>query len=169
MLYVIVEPFGPGNGQKWKDYLTWRDLPFERFDSVDGILRPTVYGSPETEEDWQHAPDGDFSLHLVTDLAFARRKREELGRGEVVGLCFEAHEETHPGFLGFDILDGNNAISLLTNFGNDLAYVNEAVSPNGLIRSRERAEAVHRQIKREFPTDAHVEGSRLVSVYRVQS
>ena len=53
MLFTIVEDFGVADGESWSSYIEWRGIQFDRFDSLDGILRPSLF-TPETEEDWAH-------------------------------------------------------------------------------------------------------------------
>ncbi len=43
MLFTIVEPFSASDGEKWEIYCEWRGMKFERFDSIDGILRPNLH------------------------------------------------------------------------------------------------------------------------------
>jgi hypothetical protein len=47
MLYSIVESFSPLSGDAWDKYCNWRGLRFERFDSIDGLLRPSLF-DPKT-------------------------------------------------------------------------------------------------------------------------
>ncbi len=54
----------------------------------------------ETEENWAHVAVEKGHFHLITDLAYARRKLEEIGRGEIVGLKLDAQEVEHAGFWG---------------------------------------------------------------------
>jgi len=52
MLYRIIAKFGPNDEQRWADYIRWRGLShLTRFDSVDGILRPSLF-VPKTDQDW---------------------------------------------------------------------------------------------------------------------
>lgn len=67
--------------------------------------------------------------------------------------------------LGYDILDGDNSYSLLTNFGNELAIVNDNVSNIGLIPDLEVAQKVFDWLCENMYNDAHVVGAKIVKVY----
>ncbi len=166
MSYTIVEPFSTDDGDSWSGYCAWRGISFESFDSVDGILRPKLFCCPESDGDWTHVKGDAGMFHLITDFTFARKKLEEIGRGIIVGLHLDAHDETHPDFLGFDLIDGFHDISLLTNWGNEVTMINEELSSNGLVRERAVVKAIKEHLTINYAEDPHVEGCRIVSVYR---
>ena len=76
MLYTIVEPFGPESGESWSAYIRWRGIPFSRFDSIDGILRPNLFTDPR-DEDWQYIVNENFMLHLITDQDYAEKNNNK--------------------------------------------------------------------------------------------
>lgn len=162
MFFTLVESFGPSSGEAWTSYLTWRGLPFSRFDSIDGILRPALF-RPETTEDWAQT----VIPHYFSDLTCAQNKQASLGRGDIVGLNFETHDERHPDFLGFDLIDGHDDVSLLTNWGNDVDLINRALSPSALVPEFRVIHAIQEYLIHHHGTDGHVEGCRIVSLYRV--
>ena len=162
MLFTLVDSFGPASGEAWTSYLAWRGLPLSRFESIDGILRPSLF-RPETTEDWAQA----VIPHYFSDLACARKKQANIGKGDIVGLNFETHDESHPDLLGFDLIDGHHDVSLLTNWGNDMDLINQALSPSGLVPELRVICAIQKELIRHHGTDGHVEGCRIVSIYRV--
>lgn len=164
MLYTIVEPFSPVDGARWTSYCEWRGLAFERFDSIDGILRPNLFKTPH-DSDWEHIVNEDNMLHFITDLSYATHKHAQIGNGELVGVRFDDHDIADPGFLGFDIIDGYCDISLLTNWGNDMAIINRALAPNALLRDIKTAEEIFAALQTTCADDSHVPDSRIVSVY----
>ena len=131
MLFKIIESFSPSNGDKWTSYCNWRGMRFERFDSIDGILRPSLF-DPTEVEDWAHIVNEDFMLHFFTDFNYAAKKRRQIGVGDLVGVRFEEHDEADEHFLGYDLIDGYCDVSLLTNWGNDVELINRSLSPNAL-------------------------------------
>lgn len=163
-LYTIVESFSPSDGEKWHNYCEWRGMTFERFDSIDGMLRPNQLGQPEGD-DWKHIVNKSFMLHLIKDLPYAQQKKEKTLNGVLIEIRLDDHSPENERFLGFDIIDGYFDISLLTNFGNDIKFVNQSLSNNGLILDIHVAEDVFQQLKNEFASDPHVEGCRIVSLY----
>jgi len=162
MLFTLIEPFGPLSGEAWTSYLRWRGRPFARFDSIDGILRPALF-RPVTAADWAQT----IIPHYFSDLTYARKKQSDLGLGDLVGLDFETHDESHPDFLGFDLIDGHDHVSLLTNWGNDVDLINQALSPAALIPTLLQIRAIQEELVNHHGEDGHVIGCRIVSLYRV--
>ena len=169
MLFTIVESFSPQNGDLWTNYCKWRGFNFTRFDSIDGILRPTLFNAPTKDEDWNYVVNEDFKLHLITDYEYAIKKRDELGKGDLVGLRFDEHDENNPGFLGFDLIDSYCDVSLLTNWGNDVEIINRSLSSSGLILSRQSTEDIRKELLRTSGDDMHIEACQIVSIYRPSS
>ena len=166
MLFTLVQGFSPADGERWTTYCEWRGLNFERFDSLDTMMRRCVFDFPSDTE-WEHVVNENFMLHLMTDLEFARRKQTDLGAGEIIGLKFSDHEPHHPGFLGYDILDGCVSFSLLTNWGNGIDLINRSLASNALVPNLVTAEDILDLLLREHSEDNHVKGCRIVSVYEV--
>ena len=168
MFYSIVEPFSPEDGDKWTGYCAWRGVKFTSFDSVDGMMRPKLFRLPEEDGDWSYVTVDDGLFHLIKDYDFALKQRKVLGRGDIVGLRLKSHDEEHPDFLGFELLDSFHDISLLTNWGNDTAIINGALAPNGLVREWSVIKAIQTYLNANHSDDGHVEGCRIISIYRVE-
>jgi len=164
MLFTIVEPFSPANGEKWTTYCEWKGINFERFDSVDGILRPNLFDTPD-DEDWSHIVNENFMLHLITDYPYAQEKHAQIGQGDLVGLSYDYHDVSDAGFLGFDIVDGYWDVSLLTNWGNDVESINRSIASNALVPDEGAVEEIYKELKQNWGDDSHVEACRIVSVY----
>ncbi len=167
MLYTLIESFSPADGDKWTSYCAWRGIAFERFDSIDGINRPLLF-YPEAGEDWAHVVAETDLFRFMTDLDFALRKQREAGRGDVVGVKLADHDETDPGFLGYDLIDGYCDVSLLTNFGCEEDKVGALLSPSALVMSLEVIQSIQAELLRTTPADDHVEGCRIVSIYNLE-
>ena len=163
-LFAIIEPFGPAQGDRWSSYIEWRGLSFERFDSIDGILRPSLF-SPESEEDWKHVFPESRVIHLITDHEYAALKRSQMQSGDIVGLRLDDHDESDAAFLGFDLIDGSFDVSLLTNWGTDLDCINRALGPNALIQSLSVVQSIQAHLLSTCMEDGHVDGCRIVSIY----
>ena len=168
MLYTLIESFSPADGDKWTKYCSWRGVQFDRFDSIDGIMRPSLCREPE-DGDWPHVVKENFRLHYFTDFDYAASKRIKIGRGELIGVELHAHDEASPDFLGYDLLDGYHEVSLLTNWGNDVQVVNLAISKTGLISTRASVEHVQRELLSSFGDDAHVSECEIVSIYKTKT
>jgi hypothetical protein len=154
-----MEKFGPGDGDRWRDYLTWRGLKLTSFDSVDGILRPDLF-EPESNEDWHNCVNADFKLSLITNLDYAKRNLERYDDPVLIGVELELEEDYAPKdrLLGFDIIDGYCEVSLVTNWGTDeKGMINSHVMPNGLIGDLGGALGIRDSLRKEFSEDAHAE------------
>ena len=169
MLFTIIESFSPNDGDRWTSYCKWRGLTFTKFDSIDGILRPTLFNAPTKDEDWNHVVNEDFKLHLITDYEYAVKKHNEIGKGDLVGLKFDKHNESDSCFLGFDLIDRYCDVSLLTNWGNDVEIINRSLSPSGLVLSRQLINEIQEELLRTSGDDSHVKGCQIVSIYRPSS
>jgi len=138
MYYKIIEKFGPQNIDRWRSYLAWRGLNLTCFDSVDGILRPDLF-EPKSREDWDNCVREDFKLGLISNLDYAKKVLEKTSHSALVGVEIELDENYSPqdGLLGFDILERECQISILTNWGSDEeGLINSHVMPNGLVGER---------------------------------
>jgi len=165
MFYTIIESFSREDGDRWTSYCAWRGIQFERFDSIDSILRPSLCQKPE-KDDWSHIVNENFMLHYFTDFDYAAAKQTKIGKGDLVGVEFHDHDEASQDFLGFDLIDSYHDVSVLTNWGNDVEIVNRAISKTGLIYTRASIEEVRRELLRSHGNDAHVAGCEIVSIYK---
>tara|TARA_B100001093_G_scaffold376024_1_gene361174 strand:+ start:181 stop:726 length:546 start_codon:yes stop_codon:yes gene_type:complete len=166
MLYSIIKSFSPSEGEAWSSYCEWRGIQFKSFDSIDGILRPSLIDTP-SDEDWNYIVNESYKLHLMTDIEYAKKKHKEIGQGCIIGLKFEDHQIKDEGLLGFDIIDGYCDVSLLTNWGNDIEIVNQNLDANALVSNYEVACEIHGYLKENYSDDNHVEDCEIISVYKV--
>lgn len=165
MLYKIIESFSPADGDQWINYCKWRGVNFERFDSIDNMLRPDVFDTLD-DEDWNYIVKGDYMLSFFTDLDYAVKKRATCKRGNIVGIKFDDHDESDSGFLGYDLIDGYYSISLLTNWGgNDLGVIDRLISPNALVLEHNQILTIQNFLHEKYGNDSHVEDCRIVSIY----
>ena len=171
MIFSIVESFSPEAGDRWTKYCAWRGMVFQRFDSIDALLRPRLFMLQSTA-DCNHMVrhSGLFGVETIylLDLEYALVARQAIGQGDVIGLEFEAHDELDRRFLGYDLIDGYERVSLLTNWGNSNARINAALAPNALVPKFETIAAIRRELLEADGDDAHVEGCRIVSIYAVR-
>jgi hypothetical protein len=169
LYYKIVEKFGPESGGRWQGYLEWRGLELERFDSVDGILRPDLF-IPDSAEDWKNCVNEENRTSLITDLEYTLRILDRYEDPLVIGVEIGTGGGYVPedGLLGFDIVDGDGCISLVTNWGTDEEdIINKHVMSNGLIGSLGTALRVRDVLRENFPEDGHAETCEVWAVYQV--
>ncbi|MDW6017139.1 hypothetical protein SBW85_05055 [Vibrio plantisponsor] len=168
MYFKIVEQFGPESGDSWNEYLEWRKISFERFDSVDSMMRPDLF-EPKTSKDWDNCVNEDYRLNLLTSLDFAKASAREHSNYEIVGVEIELENSPSEveGLLGFDIIDSYCATSLLTNWGiDDLGFINEKLGNNGLISNFSDAKALRDRLRSEFWEDSHAHECSVWAIYR---
>ncbi len=170
MYYRILEKFGPQDGDRWSSYLQWRGLThLTRFDSIDGIIRPTLF-APKTEVDWQNCVNEDFRTDLITSLSFARDVFSRFQNAGIVGIEPDVDIGHTPaeGFVGYDILDGDSSVSLLTNWGTDTERISTPyIVENGLILNLERALAIKDKLRKDFSKDGHAGRCTVWAVYKL--
>ena len=164
MYFSIVESFGP-NCKGWQKYLAWRGVGLSSFESIDGMLRCPLFDSPKTTSEWTHVVNENCMNHLITDYNFALNMLSEIGAGDLVGIKLNQHLLSHQNFLGFDLIDGLFDISLLTNWGNDIAIVNQHLGSNGLIKDLTIIQGIKEHLLGEYSHDGHVPGCQIVSIY----
>jgi hypothetical protein len=153
------------SSQKWRDYCAWRGRDFTSFDSLDSPLRNSSIDT-EDQEFWNYFLSSESYLSdIVTDFDYAKRYAQRCGADEILIFDFSDRKDTSRHVVGYEILDGAFRYSLLTNFGNDIAIVNDSLGPNGLIQDEAKAREVHAWFKTHMPEDPHVIGSKVFAVY----
>ncbi len=168
MYYKIVQRFSTEDREKWRDYLSWRGLPLKSFESVDGILRPDLF-QPASAEDWRNCVNEDCKWHLITNLDYAKRVLVRYDNAVLVGVETGVDEDylASDGLLGFDILDGEGDVSLITNWGTDEeGVIDHQVSTNGLIVDLHPALKLRNLLRKDFAEDPHAGKCDLWAIYR---
>jgi hypothetical protein len=168
MLYRILSRFGPEDGAKWQEYLQWRGLRLDRFDSIDSILRPSLF-NPETVLDWDNCVQADYRLDLITSLDYATSILGRYKNVVIVGVQPDVDSVRKTvGLSGYDVIDAFSGISLLTNWGVDEEMImTPHIASNGLVMEIERALAIRDELRQRFPEDDHANQCTVWGVYRV--
>ena len=172
MYYKVIEKFGPDWGEKWLSYIKWRGLSnLTSFESIDGILRPNLF-TPQTDQDWQNCVNADFKINLITNLSYARTVLGKNTNADLVGVEIELDNTYEPttGLLGYDIIDSDCSISLLTNWGIDEKnLMSTHISENALIKELARAVEIRNTLRAKFSEDGHAEKCEIWAVYRIDT
>ena len=156
----------PFTKKEWSEYVLWRNYGFSSFESVDSTLRGSKF-TITVDDDWDHVLTiGSCLTDILKDVAYAKKCSLRYDNAIVVGfdIAGNGDAEEHP-VIGYDILDGQLAYSLLTNFGNDIVPVNSVLAKNALIRHYQQAREAHGWFLKNMADDAHVKGSQVVCVY----
>ncbi len=173
MNYIIVKKFGPGSND-WTRYAEWAGITNCReYCSIDGINRPSLF-SPSSKEDWANCVNEDYKIHLITNLAYALKIKPLYPDGEIVGVIEDprlvSEEITAAHYLvGYDILDGYNSVSLLTNWGGEkLRIVNLKLNEYALLTGIDEAYEFKSRAREEYPQDPHSLNCEVWAVYKIK-
>jgi hypothetical protein len=178
-LFAILKSFSPSDGEVWTNYCQWRGIKFKAFHSIDGMLRPSLFNGPETNEDWGHVLNASFMLSYFTDCDYAAQKLRALGEGELQEIRQEDHDESSPHFLGYEVFDFRDKISFLTNWGNDIEVINQALTDYALLPTLSSAQSILTHLLEAHGSDGHLQPSQqadgsfeyhchIASIYNVQ-
>ncbi len=90
------------------------------FDSVDGILRLDLF-EPSSNEDWNHCVKKVCKFNFIKNLVYAKMILNRYENPVLVGVEIELERGylSKNQLLGYDIIDGNYDVSLITNWGTD--------------------------------------------------
>ena len=177
MYYKIIEKFSPLDEERWQSYLKSRGLDLTCFDSVDSILRPDLF-DPRSHEDWANCVNENYKLNLITNSNYARKILPRYHNADLVGVEIELDEAYMPkdGLLGYDIIDVECSISVITNWGTDKEnlinphfLINPHLMANGLIGNLPQALHICDLLRQTFPNDPHVKECEVWAVYSVDN
>ncbi len=171
MYYKAVENFGPQVGDRWQSYLKLRGLNLTSFDSVDSILKPDFF-TPESELDWKNCVNEDCKLSLITNISYAKEILGRYDNAVLTGVEIELDEgyTSKDGLLGYDIIDGYCAVSLITNWGsNEDGFISNAISANGLMGDLGQSLQIRDRLRQDYPEDSHAMNCEVWAIYKVET
>ena len=169
MLFKVCSQKIDLNSDEWKNYLNWRNYKFTSFDSLDSNLRNSCYSPSEQDEfDSTFILDDHLTDITTSKIGALNHLNAHYPDGEILMFDFAYNMELPFKVLGYDILDGWYRYSLLTNYGNDIEYVNKYLSDNGLVKSINHIKIIHDRINQQFPNDGHTNGSDIFRVYKFE-
>ena len=172
MQYKIIKKFGPGS-DGWSEYAAWAGMQAcSDFYSIDHMQRTELF-SPVTDEDWGNCTFTDDSRPLIGNLAYANKVCSRLESAEVVGVIKDPKTENgiipdcHI-LMGYDILDGYDDISLLTNWGGLKEGIkNLKINSHGLVDDLEHAYQLEHMLRSEFLEDGHAQACNVWTVFKI--
>ncbi len=161
--FIATETFGPWEHEKWASYVEWSGLTqLKELVSLDGMLCPTVLGDIK-DSYWPNIVNEDFMLQYFTNLDFLLE--EVADPAQTNFLCVYRNPTSDPvaptntkpfNLLGYDLIETEGSISALCNCGGfPDVFLNEELSPHGLILSRKRALEVQSQLRACHPDEHH--------------
>lgn len=160
-IFTARERFTPDDSDVWTKYLTWIGFTAAtEIVTLDYSLCTELIDAP-TDPDWAHNVQRDYRTTWFYNLAYLRRRCNwRVGRDQIIAMIDSPETECPPphGFTscGFDILDGYDSISVLTNCGPFPGIVDpNTVNSYGLLPGLRVAESVADKLRTEFPEDPH--------------
>jgi hypothetical protein len=171
-LYTARERFTPANTGRWADYVAWIGFThIEELVTLDHILCAELIDEL-TDADWLHNVHADFRIKWFRDVDYLRQRFPwRIGRDQILAMIEKpiAEYPPPPGFTacGFDIVDGYDSISVLTNCGRFPGIIDPTAINNwGLLSSLATANAIAERIRTEFPEEPHCSACRVWQVAR---
>lgn len=139
--------------------------------TLDSILCPDLIAHPITE-DWSHNLQANYRITWFTNLTYLRQRITwRRGQDQLLAILEQPthRHELPPGFkfCGFDILDGHDSNSVLTNCGPFPDIFNPSdVNTLGLLPDLNQANTIAATIRTEFPDEPHGHNCRVWQIVR---
>ncbi len=171
-IFTARERFTPANGVRWADYIEWIGFTdIEELVTLDHMMCPELIDEP-IGDDWSHNIQADYRTTWFHDLTHLRQRCDwRIGRDQIIAMIEnpDAKHEPPNGFThgGFDILDGYDSNSVLTNCGR-FPDIIDAITVNswGLLPTVVLANTIAERMRTEFPEDDHCQDCRVWQVVR---
>lgn len=172
MFYYYAQKEFPTNNSAWKEYIQWTGYKHLRsLVTLDCMLCPCVINDL-TNEDYKHNVHEDMLYFFFKNRAYLK---ERLGSipSRILAVVHCPSEEcamlTPPlnsNFAGYDIMDADASISLLTNCGAlPLAFEACHLSVNGLLSTLVLANNVKQALTQHYITNEHVPGCQIWAIW----
>jgi hypothetical protein len=174
--YVAQRPFTPATPE-WPKYIEWSGLTqLKSLITLDATLCPRV-PSPLNDEDWHHNVHMDSFAWCFRDLQYLEQRIAALGANRILATirhpmhpCDELRLDARFAFAGYDILDKDADMSLLTNCGPfPEAFAPQELSSCGLLPMLSRADAVRQALEQHYPEHSHISGCQVWALWDMQS
>lgn len=162
-LYIAVERFGPPDSA-WRDFVGWSGLTnLEEVVGLDSLLNRPALAEIE-DEYWKHIVNEDHMLDFFTDFDFMLRQLPDIQGLNILGVIKAPTQDVSEldwsdfRFLGYELLDQDNAISALTNCGGfPEAFTIRDLTEIGLVASFDRATEVQQALRTFYPEERHAD------------
>ena len=171
-LYTARERFTPATADRWADYIAWIGFAhIQELVSLDYMLCADLIDEL-IDADWSHNVQADFRTTWFHDVDYLRQRCPwRIGRDQIIAMIEQPLVEhpPPPGFTacGFDILDSDDSISVLTNCGPFPGIIDpNAVNNWGLVPTLATANSIAERIRTEFPEESHCGDCRVWQVSR---
>ncbi len=172
LIFMVNHRFDARSGDAWGRYVAW---------SGHRHLREVVTTDPMlcaplietlTAEDWAHNIHQDYRTHFFGDFSYLLgRAGFDAAHHNLLAVIEEPRRcpALPPGFefCGYDVIDSDDAISVLLNCGGFPAiFSSNDLNPLGLIDGLGRALEIAAALRRQHGEDAHCEQCHVWGIAR---
>lgn len=171
-IYTVRERFTPAYSKNWSEYAEWSGFThISELVTLDSVLCEDRIDDL-TPQDWQHNVQADCRLTWFTDLDYLRQHHPLRRDLDQLIAAVEKPDTVAPPpsqftHCGFDIVDAEGAISVLTNCGRFPGiFEPDDVNSVGLIDGIDLAQAIAHQLRMTFPDEPHCHDCRVWQVAR---
>lgn len=172
MVYKVVKQFKKEDDiEKWHSYMNFSGLTqIEAFCSLDGMLNYSLF-TPQSVEDWDNCVKHNYMIDMITTIEYAKVVAARYPGARIFGLIIDPQKTEMPKegqLLGYDILDYDYAISLLTNCGGfpDL-FDNSRINRFGLLDNLTETYAIRDKLRVVYADDPHASACEVIAVFDV--
>ncbi len=171
-IYTARERFTVAAGPRWSDYLKFSGFThISELVTLDYVLCPDLIDSL-IDADCKYNVQADDRIHWFQDCDYLiGRVSWRSGRDQILAIREEPSESlaVPDGFepCGFDILDRDDSISVLSNCGQFPEIFDPSeVNVLGLIEDSKRAHSIAARIREEYPSEYHCSACRVWQLAR---
>ena len=171
-MFAAHERFDPSSGESWKNYIEWSGFKhIQELVSTDSILCPSVIGDL-IDEDWDHNIHEDFKTYFFHGFEYLKQRiGYDPKQHNLLSIITGPSSPTIPKesfeFCGYDILDSDDSISVLTNCGEfPEIFTRSELNKYGLLNELPHADRMASVIREKYPDEHHCCDCRVWSLSR---
>ncbi len=171
-MFTVCRKFDPRCGESWSRYIEWSGFHHLReLVSADSILCPSCVDQLK-DEDWEFNIHADNRLHFFRDYEYLKRRiAYDASLHNLLAIFERPARAPEPiegfTFCGYDILDSDDSISVLTNCGAfPSIYTADDLNPYGLITELDRVTKIAEAIRDTNADDHHCYDCRVWGIAR---
>ncbi len=160
-IFAACQKFDARSGDSWLRYIDRSGfIHIDEIVSVDTMLCPSLIDEL-VDDDWKYNIHADFRAFFFYNYNYLKRRvKYDSSRHNILALTEQPTANVSPldgfTFCGYDILDGYDSISVLTNCGEHPSIFSAAdINRFGLINDLDRVTDIAEKIRGTNPDDDH--------------
>jgi hypothetical protein len=174
-MFTACRKFGPQFRESWSRYIEWSGFRhINELVSTDSILCPSLIDSL-IDADWEFNIHEDNRVFFFRDYEYLKRRiNYDSSRQNLLAISERPAFAPEPiegfAFCGYDILDSDGSISVLTNCGAfPSIYTADDLNQFGLITDLDRVTQIAELIRDTNASDHHCCDCRVLGIARYAS